>query len=81
MLITVTQAHIDEGMRRHRHRCPVALAMRKAMNRNDIEVYSNFAGVPNGPTWNLPYEAQKFIDAFDMHQRVAPFEFLVSEAI
>src|SRR6266404_6219339 len=77
MLIAVTQKHIDEGKRRHCHRCPVALALREATDRSDIEVLSKYAGVPSGWSWNLPYEAQKSIDDFDMGRPVKPFEFQI----
>jgi hypothetical protein len=82
MKISVTQKHIDEGIRHDPCMCPIALAGSEAFKRTVIvglnmllPSYSIEAGAWDVLT--LPAKAMKFMANFDDGLSVQPFEFEV----
>ncbi len=79
MLITVTQAHIDNGSRSCTD-CPIALAIVERLpHLACVEVDSNGVELittnDNDILCSLPDEALQFINRFDSGAEVAPFAF------
>ena len=78
--ITVTQDDIDKGSRGESCKCPVALALKRAVPHSDgVEVCEHFfvfhdAGV-RWFTSLLPLEVVRFVEEFDAGGKVEPFEF------
>lgn len=81
--IDVTQEDIDNGVPRSTCKCPIALAARRVLGRDDLEVLPN--GIALGVIWQdglaiLPKEAKRFMGAFDAipgkpSADIAPFSF------
>lgn len=77
MKISVTQAHINEGVPKVGAQCPIALAIKEATGANayvgNSEIFldnpETERGIPHSPT------ISSFIDAFDDGLPVQPFEF------
>lgn len=75
MKIVVRQEHIDKGIRGSGSCCPLALACKEALKRDDIEVGRSHVKVGDG-WFHLPLLAVSFVANFDSrHPNVAPFEF------
>ncbi len=79
MLVTVTQAHIDNGSRSSTD-CPIALAILERLpHLACVEVDSNGVELiclnDDDIVCALPDEALRFINRFDFGAEVAPFEF------
>lgn len=76
MLIKVTQECIDNGKRGCPYSCPVALAVRDAVENDDIGVCYNHIRI--GASYFVPpTEVIKFLKSFDfgIGGPVEPFEF------
>lgn len=88
MKITVTQEDIREGARANCLKCPIALALERALkplleldiwyrvqvNEDNVEITNT--GAESGRfAALLPEEAEEFIRRFDNRQPVEPFEF------
>lgn len=84
--IEVTREDIDQGVRTNCKKCPVALAISRAIGYDDVEVstgsfYANFGG-----NWGLARIMQplpKFVIAlirwFDTGHKIAPFSFAIND--
>ena len=82
VLVKVTQEHIDKGCIRQSSNCPIALAIREAIdNTKDCSVgnlhYSIWEKDVSsfGRLIELPCEVIIWIDDYDHHKKVKPFEF------
>jgi len=75
--ISVTAADIAEGMPQSPTHCPIALAVRRALE--SYEWVSVGLGVCiNDKFWALPRSGERFIARFDKSQSVKPFAFFLS---
>lgn len=79
MKITVTQAHIDNGVRSFTH-CPIALAI-KEQTKGRVLVCGSAFITKNGveTVYSFPDSATNFVSAFDNNRSVHPFEFEMTE--
>lgn len=80
--INVTQEHIDSGTDGNACHCPVALAIKDALGRED-GVYVFYYGANVGAdNYHLPMMVTKFIKDFDNEGRgsVSPFSFTLDLA-
>lgn len=81
MKISVTQKHIDRGIRENMRSCPIALAIRERIGA-EVSVGANYAHCPGkGVWWMLPIKINDFIREFDRGIEVKPFTFLTSKEI
>lgn len=77
MTITVTQSHIDRGVRKSSCQCPIAQALMSAGFRSPT--VHRFGIYHVGPrVIEPPQEARNFMSAFDAGTPVQPFSFEVS---
>jgi hypothetical protein len=77
--ISVTQHHIDTGVRGNCKSDPIALALIDAGFKNPW-VGPSYVRIAGGVKINLPAEAMDFIDVFDNRpEESRPFEFELSE--
>lgn len=74
MRIDVTQYDIDHGSRARSTSCPVALAVKRAVGREDVSMGA-WTGHVGETVVKLPLEVTKFVSAFDSNNPVAPFSF------
>ena len=76
MIIKVTQEHIDAGTRKSCFHCPIALAVKEATCMDPaVRPYGvRFYAYPKYII-ELPNSAIRFIENFDNHVPVKPFEF------
>lgn len=75
MKIEVTQKHIDYGKRWSTKSCPVALAIAEATgSRVRISPYRNIVHAMR-QVLNIPEEATRFMDKFDVGLPVEPMTF------
>ena len=80
--ISVTQKHINEGVRQKSKYCPISLALQEAfpdecsvtVGGDDTTFVSASMGVRDIV---LPDVARKFISEFDSGSKVAPFKFAI----
>jgi hypothetical protein len=72
--VDVTAEDIARGTPRCAGMCPIALAMKRALGREDVEVRHTRAWIGDGEAV-LPGEAWEFILRFDMGRPVLPFRF------
>lgn len=81
MKVSVTQDHIDRGLRHSAGFCPIALAMNEQHGPGHLvatceSLFTNEDGVV---AWlKMPSEADDFIGKFDTGEPVQPFEFEVT---
>lgn len=79
MRIQVTAEDIAMGIRCAVRLCPVARAFQRATGHTDITVSSvavwHDTGLSLVLLCSLPYEAVRFVAAFDIGDSVCPFEF------
>lgn len=83
MKVTVTQEHIDQGIIKSAHQCPIAQALKAKNKRSVIVGPDQFSFLGHNPLepwlqvdhYTLPKIAQKFIRQFDSGILVQPFEF------
>lgn len=80
LTIEVTKQDILNGVRNDPCMCPVALAIKRAMNNELKHLSVNYKEVwyqtkDNVVVSELPVEAIKFIGAYDFRQPVKPFNF------
>lgn len=80
-LVEVTEDDIRDGRPADAFRCPVALAVARALgvtDERDISVWDGFATVWNGALsedYDLGADAQSWIEAFDLGYPVKPVAF------
>jgi len=82
MEINVTQGDIDAGDRCNGYHCPIALAVRRRLAMDMIQVSPSILEVYIDNTWksySLPKEATEFIQNFDKGKEVHPFTFIAEE--
>ena len=75
-LIRVLKRDIQEGIRRHPHLCPVALAAKRARIRN---VSVCIGSLDSEHQWNYPSKVQTFIYRFDNDRKVKPISFIATK--
>jgi hypothetical protein len=80
MTIEVTKQDIINGVRCNPSMCPVALAVKRVVNKQLKHLSVNYKEVwyqtkDNVVVSELPVEAIKFIGAYDFRQPVKPFNF------
>jgi hypothetical protein len=76
--VSVTQEHIDNGTPSESDHCPIALAILDILSPQEVHVnqtdclivYQDYDVV-----FELPQEAQVFVEAFDSELPVQPIEF------
>ena len=64
MLIRLTEDHIQRGKRRDSHDCPVALALRDALDMDDIAVTDDMLRIESC-YYTYSRGVKKWIEAFD----------------
>lgn len=79
MIITVTESDIINGKRRDEYDCPIALAIKRARQTNNV-IVNQFSVVINSIKYLFPYEAYSFLLRFDGHildyeKKIKPFQF------
>ena len=74
--IQVTKEDIKNGIRNDTCSCPIALACKKALKTNEIDVGETKLYVQNC-RYNIPKKVQNFISCFDTGKKVKPFSFYV----
>lgn len=87
MKIEITQEDIDNGVRLHECRCPIALAVKRAYRDQGQSILPSVItryvfrmdGELRLPALKLPPEAQEFMHRFDGHELVHPFTFEAEE--
>lgn len=77
MKITVTQEHINRGIRSSIWQCPIALAIKEQTKGRVLVAGSTSLVTKNGveTVYNLPETAARFIINFDNGDKVVPMEF------
>jgi hypothetical protein len=79
MRIDVTQDDITYGKRRAGDRCPIAIAIMRALNEPIVEVSFFKVFIPDGSRYSMPAAARVFINDFDGGLFVQPFSFELVE--
>lgn len=79
MRVVVTQADIEEGIRRDCRQCPIARALQRQTGDGTWTVRPVLAHAAEGPFYYLPPIARDFITFFDAGMSAAPFEFELEE--
>lgn len=75
MVIEVKKTHIRRGRRLQPDACPIALAIRESLGSEKVQVHKEDVKIGR-KTFDLPEEAQWFVDAFDTKKSsVQPFSF------
>jgi len=75
MKVTVTQQHIDKGVKGSCGFCPIALAIKEAFNTDYVLVASDLDIGESIRDFPTPEEVQQFYCDFDRGQPVQPFTF------
>ena len=78
MIVTVTQDHIDKGVRNDCTECALALALRPHFSFTIPGVFDSCVVVLSGGQLkysDLPENAEIWLRKFDLGQEVEPFEF------
>jgi hypothetical protein len=75
MIIQVTQADIDAGVRKECTRCPVALAIQR--NVGCVVEVGRYGIYFSGKMVMIPNNVAKRISIFDSGGGMTPFEFLI----
>ena len=80
MKITVTAEDIKLGEPGASGRCPIAIAIRRATNATEAQVWSSSVQFDSAGFCiaSLGYRAQRFIKHFDDNDPVKPFSFLLA---
>ena len=74
--ISVTQKHIDEGIRFSGSSCPIALALKEEYNYAYVSYdYATICERPNSSMYGCTKRMKQFIDKFDQNKEVKPFKF------
>ncbi len=84
MLITVTQTHIDKGIRCTGSKCALALAIKEHIADARVGTTEAFSGETEDLNYKyhvLPKEACDFRCNFDKGNMVEPFSFTLPEGI
>ena len=74
--IEVTEEDIKNGEPYNSHKCPLALACKRAVGKDWMEVYLQYYR-PSG----IPENIKVFIRYFDFGKEVKPFSFVLPEKI
>lgn len=74
MVVNVTQEDIDLGQHSHCTKCPVALAISRAIKEDLVSVAYSFCLI-GADKYQLPEEVSSFITHFDLSESVLPFSF------
>lgn len=84
MIIQVTQADIDKGVRCSCARCPIALALSRAL-KIDVQTDGHifwFKEFLDSNIYRLPTTVARFVEKFDAKEAVEPLSFEIDlEAI
>ncbi len=75
-IISVTQDHIDAGLRHDCQECPVGLALRDAFNAGEVIVDNDVITV-QGHVLKIPVELSKRIVKFDQDEVMKPYSFSI----
>lgn len=79
MKVTVTQDHIDNGVKHSTITCPIALATKDLLDSvvsvGATEIHTWDSVTDDMDTYSMPAEAKRFIVEFDDGHPVLPFEF------
>ena len=80
VIVEVKREDIDAGVRNDCDKCPVALAINRALNVNNVAVYEEgmldmYVVGYSGWLIPLPISARDFIVGFDLGHGVDPFSF------
>ena len=91
MLVEVKKKHIEEGRKRNRAACPVALALNERLlppcaarvSASVVSVLTTHATGQSHITARSPLtkRTRKFIRDFDTGEQVAPFRFFVNKDV
>ncbi len=84
MKIQVTQEDINQGVRQECEKCPIALAVIRAIGPQaaTMRISVDDAWVDIGEeSWCLPRSAARFVSDFDSGKAVTPFEFELTEKL
>lgn len=90
--VEVTQEDIDKARIFDSMNCPIAKALKRAFNKNDIKVGPNYFVIAeewmkspeelkNKTEYILPTEVRDFILSFDCGSKVVPFTFEIDDLI
>lgn len=74
MRIKITQDHIDKGLKRDCHSCPIAWAITEVRHQSYVQVGTNDVRI-DAQVYQLPAKVSRFISNFDDGQPVKPFAF------
>ena len=85
-IIEVTKGDITAGRPGDCERCPIALAVARAIKRDDVHVSMSLMRAgdyydSNSILWNLSKKVQNFIRRFDEGKPVKPFRFRLPDPI
>jgi hypothetical protein len=72
-LLVVTEEDIRQGLRYHVNRCPIALAVRRLLGKNLVEVRHRGVLVDGRTHYPLPWRARVFVWTFDWLPHCWPF--------
>ncbi len=79
--LSVTQQDIDEGEKASCTKCPVALALQRALGRQDDAAMVGMGMVNlfiDGNSHKVPDAVRDFVRSFDSGDKVEPFELTFS---
>lgn len=76
--IDVTEIDIKTGLPRSSCNCPIAQACERTF-AHSVSVTRNYVRVAGEKKFDLPWEATKFIHAFDYGKPVQPFSFELTD--
>lgn len=80
--VVVSEKDISEGIRNDGIHCPVALALKRAMGADYVEVTEDLITIKKGYSqseYHTPMVAATFIEHFDDQEEVSPISFFLGE--
>ena len=77
MTVTITNDHIQRGMKSNAKYCPIAIALSELYphRMNKIRVTNGNVTITGVDFYSLPFTAYEFINKFDAGETVNPFSF------
>lgn len=75
--ISITKAHIRDGVPGNECDCPIALALKDALLTNDVAVNPDGMRV-NNRTFSADKKDRRFIERFDNGKPVKPYSFEIN---